>query len=96
MFGNTEFSPTFEEFLGVLGDTIVLKGWKNYRGGLDVKSMTLLLYSNVDQLTQQGRSQYIQSFIILKSCSMLAQCFHTFQLTNNSWSVSAILEMISV
>ncbi|RUS21539.1 hypothetical protein BC937DRAFT_92345 [Endogone sp. FLAS-F59071] len=30
-------SPAFHEFLGWLGDTIELKGWKGYRGGLDIK-----------------------------------------------------------
>lgn len=31
-------SPDFKEFLQVLGDTVELKGWKNFRGGLDIKS----------------------------------------------------------
>ncbi|RUS24190.1 hypothetical protein BC938DRAFT_473971 [Jimgerdemannia flammicorona] len=30
-------SPAFHEFLAWLGDTVELKGWKGYRGGLDVK-----------------------------------------------------------
>lgn len=33
-----ETSPVYEEFLSVLGQKIELKGWTNYRGGLDVKS----------------------------------------------------------
>lgn len=30
-------SPDFSEFLQVLGDSIELKGWPHFRGGLDVK-----------------------------------------------------------
>lgn len=30
-------SPTFDEFLELLGQKIRLRGWDNYRGGLDVK-----------------------------------------------------------
>ena len=32
-------APDFDEFLSLLGDRITLKGWKDYTGGLDAKSM---------------------------------------------------------
>jgi len=38
MFANVETSPEYEEFLKFLGDRIVLKDWRGYRGGLDVKN----------------------------------------------------------
>jgi len=40
MYGNLEgnCSKDFEEFTRFLGDKIVLKDWKNFRGGLDAKS----------------------------------------------------------
>eukprot|EP00727_Mastigamoeba_balamuthi_P009433 m51a1_g5111 hypothetical protein (1015) ;mRNA; f:342713-346810 len=38
MFNNVETSAAFEEFLKVLGDSIELKDWKYYRGGLDTKA----------------------------------------------------------
>ena len=31
-------SDTFDNFLKLLGDRIVLKGWSKFRGGLDAKS----------------------------------------------------------
>lgn len=31
-------SPEFSQFLSFLGEKIELKGWKYFRGGLDVKS----------------------------------------------------------
>ncbi|KAL6077709.1 GTPase-activating Rap/Ran-GAP domain-like protein 3 [Balamuthia mandrillaris] len=37
MFSNVEESDAFMEFLSFLGDKIVLKGWTEYRGGLNVK-----------------------------------------------------------
>jgi len=40
MFSNVEGSPEYEEFLGFLGEKIMLQSWKNYRGGLDVKANT--------------------------------------------------------
>jgi len=40
MFQNVSTSPEFEEFLLFLGEKIALKGWTNYRGGLDVKNDT--------------------------------------------------------
>ncbi|XP_067866618.1 rap1 GTPase-activating protein 2-like isoform X3 [Heterodontus francisci] len=36
LFGNSEESPVFKEFLNLLGDTIVLQEFKGFRGGLDV------------------------------------------------------------
>lgn len=37
-FCHIEFgSENFEEFLGVLGEKIRLRGWERFRGGLDVK-----------------------------------------------------------
>lgn len=32
-------SEKFDEFLGVLGEKIRLKGWERFRGGLDVKGL---------------------------------------------------------
>eukprot|EP01098_Paradermamoeba_levis_P004302 TRINITY_DN184_c0_g1_i3.p1 TRINITY_DN184_c0_g1~~TRINITY_DN184_c0_g1_i3.p1 ORF type:complete len:412 (+),score=78.23 TRINITY_DN184_c0_g1_i3:416-1651(+) len=40
MFSNDEGSPEFEEFLQLLGQKIELKGWKGFRGGLDVDNNT--------------------------------------------------------
>ncbi|XP_034235197.1 GTPase-activating Rap/Ran-GAP domain-like protein 3 isoform X2 [Thrips palmi] len=37
MFSNEEGSPEFHRFVKLLGDEVKLKGWKKYRGGLDVK-----------------------------------------------------------
>lgn len=36
-------SEDFDDFLGVLGEQITLKGWERFRGGLDVKGMSLEL-----------------------------------------------------
>lgn len=33
-------SEDFDDFLGVLGEQITLKGWERFRGGLDVKGMS--------------------------------------------------------
>ncbi|KAL5275099.1 GARNL3 family protein [Megaselia abdita] len=37
MLSNEEGSKDFNDFLNILGEKIVLKGWERYRGGLDVK-----------------------------------------------------------
>ncbi|XP_031635963.1 GTPase-activating Rap/Ran-GAP domain-like protein 3 isoform X2 [Contarinia nasturtii] len=37
MLSNEFGSKSFEEFLGILGEKIRLKGWERFRGGLDVK-----------------------------------------------------------
>lgn len=37
MFANREMSPSFKEFLDFLGDSITLKDWKWFSGGLDTK-----------------------------------------------------------
>jgi len=37
MFANNENTPAFTEFLRLMGDEVVLKGFPNYRGGLDTK-----------------------------------------------------------
>jgi len=37
VFNNEKGSPVFEEFLNFLGDKIPLKGWKGYKGDLDIK-----------------------------------------------------------
>ena len=42
MFANVEMSVGFETFLNFLGERIQLKGWTNYRGGLDVKRMYII------------------------------------------------------
>ena len=43
-------SDEFVRFLNVLGDTIDLKGWTGYRGGLDVKGrlMFFVLFYNCE------------------------------------------------
>lgn len=38
MFANEKGSPAFDEFLDFIGDKIPLKGWKGYRGDLDLKA----------------------------------------------------------
>ncbi|XP_048199192.1 GTPase-activating Rap/Ran-GAP domain-like protein 3 isoform X2 [Perognathus longimembris pacificus] len=40
MFSNEIGSEAFQKFLTLLGDTITLKGWTGYRGGLDTKNDT--------------------------------------------------------
>ena len=45
MFSNQKKSPEFEEFLEWMGDKIKLKGYKGYRGGLDVVHNTTGNYS---------------------------------------------------
>ncbi|XP_037347373.1 GTPase-activating Rap/Ran-GAP domain-like protein 3 isoform X1 [Talpa occidentalis] len=40
MFSNEVGSDAFQKFLHLLGDTITLKGWTGYRGGLDTKNDT--------------------------------------------------------
>uniref|UniRef100_K7FA58 GTPase-activating Rap/Ran-GAP domain-like protein 3 n=1 Tax=Pelodiscus sinensis TaxID=13735 RepID=K7FA58_PELSI len=45
MFSNEMGSDSFQRFLNLLGDTITLKGWTGYRGGLDTKNDTTGIYS---------------------------------------------------
>eukprot|EP01103_Thecamoeba_quadrilineata_P002066 TRINITY_DN1196_c0_g1_i2.p1 TRINITY_DN1196_c0_g1~~TRINITY_DN1196_c0_g1_i2.p1 ORF type:complete len:392 (-),score=47.94 TRINITY_DN1196_c0_g1_i2:24-1199(-) len=40
MFSNVNPSKEFQKFLSLLGDTVVLKGFQMYRGGLDTESNT--------------------------------------------------------
>jgi len=40
IINNTEITPDLSEFLGFLGETVVLKGFEKFRGGLDVKNNT--------------------------------------------------------
>ncbi|XP_074968060.1 GTPase-activating Rap/Ran-GAP domain-like protein 3 isoform X6 [Phalacrocorax aristotelis] len=40
MFSNETGSESFQRFLSLLGDTVTLKGWTGYRGGLDTKNDT--------------------------------------------------------
>ncbi|NXF05879.1 GARL3 protein, partial [Smithornis capensis] len=40
MFSNETGSESFQRFLHLLGDTVTLKGWTGYRGGLDTKNDT--------------------------------------------------------
>ncbi|NXD39549.1 GARL3 protein, partial [Copsychus sechellarum] len=40
MFSNETGSESFQRFLHLLGETITLKGWSGYRGGLDTKNDT--------------------------------------------------------
>ena len=45
MFANDNPSEDFKKFLSFIGDEITLKGWKHFRGGLDVncKYITLII-----------------------------------------------------
>nr|KAF6314574.1 GTPase activating Rap/RanGAP domain like 3 [Myotis myotis] len=45
MFSNEIGSDAFQKFLHLLGDTITLKGWTGYRGGLDTKNDTTGIHS---------------------------------------------------
>ncbi|OXB67052.1 hypothetical protein ASZ78_005625 [Callipepla squamata] len=45
MFSNETGSENFQRFLHLLGDTITLKGWTGYRGGLDTKNDTTGTFS---------------------------------------------------
>jgi hypothetical protein len=38
MFGNTDGSPEYNQFLALLGEKVELLGWTRYRAGLDVKA----------------------------------------------------------
>ena len=38
MWGNEEGSPAWDRFLRLMGDTITLRGWSGYSGGLDVQA----------------------------------------------------------
>ena len=43
LFIAEEGTPEFNQFLDLLGDTVNLLGWEQYKGGLDVKSRQELL-----------------------------------------------------
>ncbi|XP_043354710.1 GTPase-activating Rap/Ran-GAP domain-like protein 3 isoform X6 [Dermochelys coriacea] len=45
MFSNETGSDSFQRLLNLLGDTVTLKGWTGYRGGLDTKNDTTGIYS---------------------------------------------------
>ncbi|XP_029468928.1 GTPase-activating Rap/Ran-GAP domain-like protein 3 isoform X1 [Rhinatrema bivittatum] len=45
MFSNETGSESFQKLLNLLGDTITLKGWIGYRGGLDTKNDTTGIHS---------------------------------------------------
>ncbi|KAJ8792533.1 hypothetical protein J1605_019752 [Eschrichtius robustus] len=45
MFSNEIGSDAFQKFLNLLGETITLKGWTGYRGGLDTKNDTTGIHS---------------------------------------------------
>ncbi|XP_055397166.1 GTPase-activating Rap/Ran-GAP domain-like protein 3 isoform X2 [Bubalus kerabau] len=45
MLSNEIGSDAFQKFLNLLGDTITLKGWTGYRGGLDTKNDTTGIHS---------------------------------------------------
>lgn len=47
MFSNTKTSPEFEEFLSWMGEKVRLKGYKGFRGGLDVEHNTTGSHSYV-------------------------------------------------
>lgn len=68
IYGNTESSESFMDFLEMLGDRIVLEGWHNFRGGLDVTSTIILvpcLYhcgSNTTTENSTGKHSYYTTF----------------------------------
>ena len=37
-------SESFDEFLGILGEKIRLRGWERFRGGLDVKGKMIVCF----------------------------------------------------
>nr|XP_014349468.1 PREDICTED: GTPase-activating Rap/Ran-GAP domain-like protein 3 [Latimeria chalumnae] len=45
MFSNETGSEGFQKLLNLLGDTITLKGWAGYRGGLDTRNDTTGIHS---------------------------------------------------
>lgn len=45
MYNNEHSSPHFEEFLDFLGTRVRLKGFEQYKGGLDTRGDTTGLYS---------------------------------------------------
>ncbi|XP_078082550.1 GTPase-activating Rap/Ran-GAP domain-like protein 3 isoform X7 [Mustelus asterias] len=45
MFSNETGSDSFQKFLNLMGETITLKGWIGYRGGLDTKNDTTGIHS---------------------------------------------------
>ncbi|XP_030063403.1 GTPase-activating Rap/Ran-GAP domain-like protein 3 [Microcaecilia unicolor] len=45
MFSNESGSESFQKLLNLLGDTVSLKGWIGYRGGLDTKNETTGMHS---------------------------------------------------
>ncbi|XP_067868512.1 GTPase-activating Rap/Ran-GAP domain-like protein 3 isoform X3 [Heterodontus francisci] len=45
MFSNETGSESFQKFLNLMGETITLKGWIGYRGGLDTKNDTTGIHS---------------------------------------------------
>ncbi|XP_069762255.1 GTPase-activating Rap/Ran-GAP domain-like protein 3 isoform X1 [Narcine bancroftii] len=45
MFSNETGSEGFQKFLNLMGETITLKGWIGYRGGLDTKNDTTGIHS---------------------------------------------------
>ncbi|XP_062929502.1 GTPase-activating Rap/Ran-GAP domain-like protein 3 isoform X1 [Mobula hypostoma] len=45
MFSNETGSECFQKFLNLMGETITLKGWIGYRGGLDTKNDTTGIHS---------------------------------------------------
>uniref|UniRef100_A0A8C6XRU3 GTPase activating Rap/RanGAP domain like 3 n=1 Tax=Naja naja TaxID=35670 RepID=A0A8C6XRU3_NAJNA len=56
MFSNETGSETFQRLLSLLGDTVTLKGWTGYRGGLDTKMKTK---------TNTGRESNAEIYLIL-------------------------------
>uniref|UniRef100_A0A8C6XTD9 GTPase activating Rap/RanGAP domain like 3 n=1 Tax=Naja naja TaxID=35670 RepID=A0A8C6XTD9_NAJNA len=64
MFSNETGSETFQRLLSLLGDTVTLKGWTGYRGGLDTKSkwtLGILLKTK----TNTGRESNAEIYLIL-------------------------------
>ena len=47
MYNNEHGSPAFQQFLDLLGTTVKLQGFDDFKGGLDVKSKLLVFYQLV-------------------------------------------------
>jgi len=60
MFGNEHGSPEFDEFMGTIANKIDLKGFKGFRGGLDVKHDTTGKNSYYTKIPWTGNGNEIE------------------------------------
>lgn len=58
-------SESFQRFLHLLGDTITLKGWSGYRGGLDTKS------KNSPEAIKRGVELHSECFFLLHTAHIV-------------------------